>query len=122
MKKIVQDIEQKEKNLVENRHRLDNVIALAFTKFDDEGIMEDMFPEAKVIQLGEIAIDLRKKVAKHEKQVKPGTPPQVLEEIMEETIEAMPKIEEGEAICSNIVDQVIQSWGELMDDVESEKI
>ena len=61
MKKEVQEVEQKTNTWAENRHKLDKVVSLACTNFTDEGIIEEMFPEAKVIRLGEIEKDLHKK-------------------------------------------------------------
>ena len=55
-------------------HRLNNVVALTCTKFVEKGIMKDMCPKAKVIQLREIAEDLRKKVVELESQIKRGIP------------------------------------------------
>ena len=66
MKKTIKEVEQKAKTWENNRHILDNVVALACTKFVDAGIIGEIFTEAKVIQLGEIIEDLYKKVAELE--------------------------------------------------------
>ena len=87
-------------------HRLENVVALACTKFADEGIMEEKFPEAKVIRIGEIVDELRKKVANLEVQLKPSTPPKVLEERRKAAIEATKTIEEADSLCAKAIDQV----------------
>ena len=65
MKKIVKEVENKGNTWEENRHRLDNVVALACTNFVNAGIIEEMFVESKVIRLGEIANDLRKRNLVH---------------------------------------------------------
>ena len=79
MKQEGQEVEQKTKTCEKNRHRFDNVIALACTNFVDEGITMDMFPEDKVIRIGEIVEDLHQKITELEEKIKPSTPPQVLE-------------------------------------------
>ena len=62
MKQAVQEAEHKTKTWEENMHRLDNVVALACTNVFDEEITADMFPESKIIQIGDIVEDLCKKV------------------------------------------------------------
>ena len=76
----------------ESRHRLDNDVSLTCTNFANEGITKEMFPKSKVIQLGEIAEDLRKKVVELEMQLKPSTPPKVLEERRKATTQATRRI------------------------------
>ena len=68
-------MEPKAKNWEEDRHWLDNVVALDCNNFADEGITEEMFAAAKFIQLGEITKDLCKKVTKLEAHVKTNTSP-----------------------------------------------
>ena len=51
-----------------------------------------------------------------ELQVKPSTPPEVLEERRKATIEAEKRIEEAEALCAKAVEQVSQTWEALIDD------
>ena len=81
-----------------------------------------MFPEAKVIRLGKIANDLRKKVTKLEEQIRPSTPPEVLEERTKAAAKATKKIEEAEALCSKVIDQVSRAWEALIEDAEPEKV
>ena len=81
-----------------------------------------MAPDTNVAQLGEIVKYLRKKATQLEEQVKPRTPPQVIEERREAVIEAAKKIEEAETICAKVVDKVSQTWEPLMDDEQSKKI
>ena len=66
MKQEVKEAEQKTKMWEENKHRLDKAISIACTCFVDEGIIEEMFPESKVTQLGKIEEYLHKKVAELE--------------------------------------------------------
>ena len=87
-------------------HRLDNALALACKNFVDEGIMEEMFLETKVIQLGEIVEELLQKVKKLEAHVKPSTPLEVLEKRRKVAPEVAQKIAEAEALCAKDVDQV----------------
>ena len=54
--------------------------------------------------------------------MKPRTPPKVLEERKYAGTEAAKKIEEAEAVCANVFNQVSQAWEALMDDAESEKL
>ena len=68
--------------------------------------MEDMFLEAKVIQLGEIEYDLHKKVIDLEVQLKPSTPLDVIEARRKVVTEAAKKIEEAEELCAKEVEQV----------------
>ena len=49
MKKTIKEAKQKAKTWEEDRHKLDNVVALACINFADEGITKEMFAEAKVI-------------------------------------------------------------------------
>ena len=74
MKKAAKKTEQKSKTW-EDMNRLDNVVTLVCSNFADEGITDEMFAYAKVIRLGEIVEDLRKKVVELEAQVRPSTPP-----------------------------------------------
>ena len=83
------------------------------------GITEEMALDTKVSRLGEIAVDLRKKVTQLEEQIRPNTPPEVLEKRGQTTIEAVKKIAEAEEICAKAVDQVSQTWEALMGDVQS---
>ena len=113
-------MEQKSNTWEENKHIIDNVGALSCTNFTDADITEEMFIEAKVIRLGKIADDLCKKVMELEAQVKPITPPKVLEERRKSVAEDVKKIEEAEALCSKAVDQVSYTWEALIDDAELE--
>ena len=70
----------------------------------------------KVIQLGKIMTELRRKVTKLEEQVKLSIPIEVLEKRREAKIEAANKIEEAKEICAKVVNQVSQTWEALMDD------
>ena len=62
--------------------------------------MHEVFVEYKYFRLGEIAENLCKRVAELELQVKPNTPPEVLEERRKETTEAATRIEEAKVLCS----------------------
>ena len=104
MKKIVQETKQKSKNWEENKNRCDNVVSLSCSQFSDEGITQEMFSEAKVIRIGDIMEDLRKRVAELEAQVKPSTPLEVLEESRKVATQAVKKIEEAEALCAKAID------------------
>ena len=57
-----------------------------------------------------------------ELQVKPSTPPEVLEERRKETTEVATNIEEAEALCAKAVEQVSQSWEALIEDEEFEQV
>ena len=59
-----------------------------------------------------------KKIIKLEAQVKPSTPPYVVEEISMTAAEAVKKIEEVEALCAKSVEQVSKNWETLIDVVE----
>ena len=80
MNHVVVEVEQKTKTQEENMQRNDKVVAIACRNFAEEGIKQEIFLEAKVIQLGEIAEDLRKKVTKLEVHIRARTPPEFLEE------------------------------------------
>ena len=80
-----------------------------------------MFVEAKVFSLGKIAENLRKKVTDLEAQVKPSTPPKVLEERRKVENEAITRIEESEELCAKEIDRVSHPWEYLIDE-ELEKL
>ena len=52
----------------------------------------------------------------------PSTPPYVLEDHRKETTESAMKVEEAEALCSKVVEQVSQAWEALIDDEELEQV
>ena len=81
-----------------------------------------MFVEYKVFWLGEIAENLRKRVADLELQVKSSTPPEVLEERRKIITEASKRIEEAVALRAKEVEQVSQLWEALIDDEELEQV
>ena len=58
MKQEVKEAEKKTHTWEENRKRLDKDVSIACKKFAEEGIIEVMFLEAKVIRLNEMADDL----------------------------------------------------------------
>ena len=60
-------------------------VTLACNNFTDEGIIHNMFAEAKVFQLDEITKNLFKKFMELESQVTPNTPLEVLENIRKPT-------------------------------------
>ena len=80
-----------------------------------------MFPKAKVIQLGQIAKDLRKKVVEIEAQLKLDTPPEVIEERRKTTTYAAKRIEEVESSYAKAVNQVSQTWEALIDNTKLKK-
>ena len=51
-------------------------------------------------------------------QVNPSTPPEVLEKNRKATTKATTKIEEVEALCAKLVEQVSKSWEYLINDEE----
>ena len=57
-----------------------------------------------------------------EVQVRPRTPPEVLEEQRKAIREVAQNIEEAKAVCAKAVDQVSQDWEEIIDDAELEKV
>ena len=61
--------------LQEDRHRLDVAVTLACSSFVNEGITAEMFSEAKVFRLGEVAENPCKRVVELESKLKPNTPP-----------------------------------------------
>ena len=81
-----------------------------------------MFAEAKVIRLGEIEQDLHKKVTDLEAQVKPTTPPEVLEERRMTTTKAIKKIEEIEALCAKTVEHVSETLKSMINEFKLEKV
>ena len=106
----------------ENHHRIDKEVALSCTNFGEEQITEEMEQESKITRLGEIVEDLRRKWHRDGRTCKTKYTPQGIEETREATIEAVKKIEEAEAICAKVVDQVSQNWEALMDDEQLHKI
>ena len=52
----------------------------------------------------------------------PSTPLEVLEEIRNTSTNAAEKIEEAEALCAKVVKQISQTWEDLIDDEELEKL
>ena len=118
----MQETQHKAKTWEVKKLRLDIAVYIACTNFNDAGITSEMVLEFKIIRLGEIEADLRKKVTELEEQVQLSTPLEVLEERRHTTTEAMKNIEEVEVVCANVVDQVSQAWEALMDDAESKKI
>ena len=80
-----------------------------------------MFVESKLNRLGEITVELCKNVTYLEVQVKPSTPPEVLEEITMTVAEVVKKIEEVEALCTKEVNKVSHTWEVLVNDAELEK-
>ena len=71
---------------------LENFVRLACSNFADEGIIDEMFAEAKVIRLGKIEEDIRKNVTELESQVIPSTLLEVLEERRMTIAKAVKKI------------------------------
>ena len=84
--------------------------------------MPENFSEAKVFRLGEVAGNFQKRVTELELQVKPSTTPEVLEERIKATTEAVTKIKEVEALCAKVVKQVSHSWEALINDEELERV
>ena len=62
MKKTIQEIEQKTKTSEEERNRLDTTFTLTHNNFTDEGIVYEMFAEAKFFRHGKIAGNLPKRI------------------------------------------------------------
>ena len=87
-------------------HWIDTTITLDCNNFTKEAINHEMFVEAKVFRLGEIAKDLCKNVTELEAQVTPSTPPEALEERRQTTTEAVKKIKEAEELCAKVVKKV----------------
>ena len=69
---------------------------------DDEEISHDIPSEGKVIRLGKIAIDLKKKVTELEAQQIPSTPPELLESRCDTTTQDAKRIEETVQICARL--------------------
>ena len=61
-----------------NFHKIDNAIALAYKKFATMGIIEEMSPGTKFSRLGEIEVELKRKVTKLEEWIRSSTPPEVM--------------------------------------------
>ena len=81
-----------------------------------------MFSKAKLFWLGEFADNLCKRVMELELQVKPSTPPEVLKKRRKLATKSVKRIEEAEALCAKEVEQVSQSYEDLIDDEELEKV
>ena len=58
-----------------SKQKLKNVINLVCSNLDDVEISQYMPSKDKVLRLGKIAADFRKKITKLEKQRRPSTPP-----------------------------------------------
>ena len=74
MKLEVQETEQKKNECEENYQKSSKAVALTCKNFAEEGITEEMAPDAKVAQLAEIVVDLRRKITKLEEKRRPNTP------------------------------------------------
>ena len=62
--------------------------------------------EDKVLRLGKIATDLRRKVTNLEEKKRPKTPLEVLKSRRDTTTQATKRIEEAEETCDKVVNQV----------------
>ena len=118
----MQNTRQKVREGEESKPKLENIVNLACLNLEDAKISPKMQVKDKVIRLGKIAVDLRKRITKLEENVRLSTPPEVMEKIRDAAIEAGKKIEEVEEICAKVVNQVSQTWEALMDDEKSQKI
>ena len=65
--------------------------------------------EDKVLRLGKIATDLRRKVTNLEEKKRPKTPLEVLESRRDTITQATKRIEEAEETCDKVVNQVSQT-------------
>ena len=59
----------------ESKQKLESIINLACSNLEDVEILQEMPPEDKVLRLGKIVANLRKKVTKLEEKRRPNTPP-----------------------------------------------
>ena len=59
-----------------------------------------MLLEAIIVWLGEVVVDLHKRIIELETKLIPSTPPKVLEARWKEVTETTQKIQEAEALCA----------------------
>ena len=123
MKLEIQKTEQKKMEWEEKSQKISKAIALSSKNFAEEGITKEMAPYAKVSQLAEIMVGLRRKITKLQEQRRPITPQKyMLERRRDAAAQVVKRIEEAEETCAKDVDQVSQTWEALMDDAKSEKL
>ena len=76
LKSEIQDIEQKKLESDGNYQRISETVTLAYSSLEDEGITPEMAPDAKIAQLAELVMDLKKKLVQLEEKRIPNTPPE----------------------------------------------
>ena len=81
-----------------------------------------MDPDAKIAQLAELVIDLKKKVVYLKEKRAPITPSEVSAQRRDASIANANEIENSKHACAKAVDQVSYSWETLMDDDQSKTI
>ena len=81
-----------------------------------------MAPDAQIAQLVELVMNLKKKVVQLEEQRTPNTPLEVLAQRRDIATQDVKEIEKGKQGCAKVVDQVSQTWENLMDDDQSQNI
>ena len=75
-----------------------------------------MAPDAKITQLAELVMGLKKKVVQLEEKMTPRTPPKVLAQRRDAVTKVAKEIENSKQTCAKAMDQVSQTWKALMDD------
>ena len=118
MQKTTQEARKEE----ESKLKLTHAINTVYLNVDDVEISHDMPSEDKVLRLGQIATDLKKKVTELEEKRIPSTPIEVMERRRDTTTQAAKRIEEVKKICAKAIEQVSNTWESLMDDEQSHNI
>ena len=94
MKLEIQETKQKKMEWQGNCQKISEAIALSCKNFAEEGITEEMEPDAKVAQLAKIANDLKRKVTNLEEKRRHNTHQKMLESRRDATNHDVKRIEE----------------------------